>query len=213
MAVRLLLLKACPNFALLLSAAMLAAVMHESIVFTTGAWDHSARGLYSPTIFAEAASVSTITGYALPHYVHVTSTTTTGIGADDSSNSRPTTTKEDDEQYSDSDYDDYYYKNTSSHDSNLSRRSGAPTTLIQCLEAANVTIYDSSSPEYESARQTLSLLFTGTWPVAIVYPESTEQVAASVRCARVHNIRFHPRCGNHNTEGQVCVCVYVYVYV
>jgi hypothetical protein len=49
--------------------------------------------------------------------------------------------------------------------------------------------------------QTLSK-FSNNYPVAIVYPASTEQVQAAVKCAKAAKVKVLPRCGNHGNEGE-----------
>ena len=49
--------------------------------------------------------------------------------------------------------------------------------------------------------QTLSG-FSDNYPVAVVYPTSTEQVQAVVRCGKAARVKVLPRCGNHANEGE-----------
>lgn len=48
--------------------------------------------------------------------------------------------------------------------------------------------------------QTLSK-FSNNYPVAVVYPASTEQVQAAVKCAKASRVKVLPRGGNHGNEG------------
>ena len=91
-----------------------------------------------------------------------------------------------------------------SHASTATAAHGAPPTsaasLAGCLQAHDITTITALDQSYYSARKVFSKLYS-SWPSAIAYPSSTDEVAAAVRCARAFRTTVRPRCGGHGNEG------------
>lgn len=87
----------------------------------------------------------------------------------------------------------------------LSVAGQTPTPLVQCLSDTGVRVSVPGTPEYEAARLVPNLRID-RFPVAIVWPNSTQAVSDVVVCCHENNVTAVPRGGGHSYEvGTLCV--------
>lgn len=79
---------------------------------------------------------------------------------------------------------------------------GSSSSLSTCLEAAvggNKDLFAlQGSPFFQIAHVKPFNLDIAVTPAAVTYPETSEHVAAIVRCAVDHKLKVQPRSGGHS---------------